>query len=386
MSELAKPTHRKHHALHDYRERCIYHITLVVSDRCKVLGRIVDCRDAGYGAGRAGALGAMEQDGNVMSEYALSKTASVELTQLGLDVRRKIQEIPAMEARKGNDVQILAACVMPEHIHFVLFVRQPMAHNVGLVIRGFKQGCNKALRQYLGTVALGQGNGPDGERGLAQGDVSDGDYSSPSGIAPFLKGATPRILARHALFEEDFDETRLRRKRQLRAMIDYVHNNPAHRWLRIHKPQWLLPIRGVEIAGRRYDAMGNINLLALPRLQVHCRYRWERDKDIEARRAHQNDCVTKARNGYVLVSPFVSPHEVAVRDFCLQEGHSIIQLQDNGFSDLEQCPGNLYDYCVNGQVLLLVPSEWPRLERKGKCSREECVVLNGLAEDIVNEK
>ncbi len=404
MNKLSKPTHRKHHPLHDYRERCIYHITLVVSDRCQVLGRMVDCRN-GYDlrkvVGADGRVGYVSADGRMLTEKQLAESARVEFTPLGRDIQRKIQEIPSQEARKGNDVQILAACVMPEHIHFVLFVRQPMAQKLGVVIRGFKQGCNKALRAYLGEsggretalVRDGEMGGRetalkrDGEMGgcgaaLRQGEVA----GSQSGIASFLKNATPRIIEQHALFAEDFDETRLRRKGQLKAMIEYVHNNPSHRWLRMHKPEWLLPIRGIEIAGRKFDALGNVNLLALPRIQVHCRYRWERDNDTESRRAHQNDCVLKARNGYALVSPFISPHEVAVRDVCLREGHSIIQLQDNGFSDLAQCPGGLYDYCVNGQVLLLVPSDWPRIENKGKCSREECVVLNSLAESIVNEQ
>ena len=212
--------------------------------------------------------------------------------------------------------------------------------------------------------------------------------SSPDkgAIPSFLQGASKRILEEHALFEEDFDETRLRRKGQLRAMIDYVHNNPTHRWLRAHKPHWLLPIRGIEIAGRCYDAIGNILLLGLPRFQVHCRYRWEREQDIEARRAHQNESVLKARQGYALVSPFISPHEAAVREFCLQEGHSIIQISDNGFSDFSQCPGGLYDYCDRGQVLLLVPSERPHIDRKSGISRAECKALNDRAEEITGEQ
>lgn len=388
MNNPSKPTHRKHHPLHDYRERCIYHITLVVSDRCQVLGRMVDCGGDNERSKVVGADGVVRYvlaDGRTLTERQLAETAKVEFSPLGRDIQRKIQEIPAQEARKGNDVQILAACVMPEHIHFVLFVRQPMAQKLGVVIRGFKQGCNKALRTYLG---LGGDRGAavvmDGE--ICRLNVSDEEAESQSGIASFLKNATPRIIEQHALFAEDFDETRLRRKGQLKAMIEYVHNNPSHRWLRTHKPCWLLPIRGIVIAGRTFDAIGNVNLLALARVQVHCRYKWERDNDIEARRAHQNDCVLKARRGYALVSPFVSPHEVAVRDVCLREGHSIIQLQDNGFSDLAQCPGGLYDYCANGQVLLLVPSDWPRIENKGRCSREECVALNSMAAAIVKEQ
>lgn len=387
-----KPTHRQHHRLHDYKSRCIYHITLVVSDRVPLFGRMVG---------------------------ATAYEARVEFSPLGQEIANAIQRIPMMEAKKGNEVQILGAATMPEHIHFVLFVRKPMKEKLGLIIRGFKQGCNKALRGWLKEAGLYNENGrlgkpalPNGEAstgamlngepgaGLAQnGEPSaDGSAASPFGRASFPSSPavvaflrqlstcrSARILHEHALFEEDFDETRLRREGQLKAMIAYVHNNPRHRWLKQHKPEWLCVTRGIVIAGRSYDAIGNVNLLALPRHQVHCRYRWERYNDIEARRAHQNECVVKARQNYALVSPFVSPHEAAVRDFCLKEGHSVIVLHNNGFTDFSQCPGGLYDYCVMGQVLVLVPSGWPHDDRKGVCSRQECVILNGYAEEIVNE-
>ena len=131
---LVKPTHRKHLPYHDYRERCVYHITLVCSDREQVLGRIV---------------------GETSAE------ARCELSPLGLDVARAIQEIPLHESAKGNDVQILAAVCMPDHIHFVLFVRQRMKDRLGMIIRGFKQGCNKKLRRWLemSEERYGSGNG-----------------------------------------------------------------------------------------------------------------------------------------------------------------------------------------------------------------------------------
>lgn len=379
--ECRKPTHRQHLSLHDYRERCIYHITLVVSDRIPLFGTMA---------------------GDTVDE------ARVELSPLGRMVRQAIQDIPVHEWKKGKDVQILAAVTMPEHIHFVLFVRQPMKEKLGIVIRGFKQGCNKALRLWLKNAGLmGADPGAEGDGGSggseAGGESKGG--SSPlvtrgnscshndtsEGIALDAEGEafvrmlralrSERILQEHALFEADYDETRLRRKGQLSAMIRYVHNNPAHRWMKQHKPQWLKPMRGIMISGRSYDAIGNINLLGLSRWQVFVRSRWTD----EQRRDYKNNCVIKARNGYALVSPFISPHEAQVRDFCLKEGHSVIVLSDNGFTDFTQCPGGLYDYCVNGQVLVLVASNIPHIERKAAISRKECMQLNSMAEEICAE-
>lgn len=476
---MVKPTHRKHLAYHDYRERCIYHITLVCSERKKLLGRVV---------------------GDSVDE------ARCELTPLGVEVAKAIQGIPGCAAVRGDNVQVLAAVCMPEHVHFVLYVRERMKDKVGVVIRGFKQGCNKALKRWLEMSEAKYGNGgenggvvgelekfetPNGKtneervagemrgvraedgragemrgvraedgrvgemcgahagdgrsgemcgvraedgrsgemRGVCAGggragemrgvraedgrvgemcgvraedgrvgrdakDAKDGGrYGdvggwgpfSPSRIDAFLRQlmllSSARIKSQHALFEPDFDETRLRRKGQLRAMIDYVHNNPVHRWQKQRNPGWLVPIRGIMIAGRRYDGIGNVNLLGLSRWQVHVRRAWDDD----ARRRYMNECVVKARNGSALVSPFISQHEAAVRDFCLSEGHSVIVLVDNGFAEYAQCPGGLYDYCVNGQVLVLAASELGHEDRKGAISREECVWLNGLAEEICGE-
>lgn len=405
---MVKPTHRKHLAYHDYRERCIYHITLVCSERKKLLGRVV---------------------GDSVDE------ARCELTPLGVEVAKAIQGIPGCAAGRGDDVQVLAAVCMPEHVHFVLYVRERMKDKVGVVIRGFKQGCNKALKRWLEMSEAKYGNGgenggvvgelekfetPNGKtneekvagemRGVRAGDGRVGEMCgvraedgrdakdggrygdvggwgpfSPSRIDAFLRQlmllSSARIKSQHALFEPDFDETRLRRKGQLRAMIDYVHNNPVHRWQKQRNPGWLVPIRGIMIAGRRYDGIGNVNLLGLSRWQVHVRRAWDDD----ARRRYMNECVVKARNGSALVSPFISQHEAAVRDFCLSEGHSVIVLVDNGFAEYAQCPGGLYDYCVNGQVLVLAASELGHEDRKGAISREECVWLNGLAEEICGE-
>lgn len=403
-----KPTHRRHLPYHDYKERCIYHITLVCSDRVQVLGQIV-------------------------GENA--QTARCALTPLGAEVAMAIKNLPVMVARYGENVQVLAAVCMPEHVHFVLYVKERMKDGLWRVIRGFKQGCNKRLRYWLEKSKEVYGNGaadacemkgglgksetPNGKvegaaaesSAVAEGSavegssaasgvtaegsavasgssaafgaiVDNGSDALPLGVSAFLRQLaclkSARIKEQRALFEDDFDETRLRRKGQLSAMIDYVHNNPMHRWQKQHYPQWLIPMRSIQIGDMTFDCIGNVNLLGLPRWQVHVRRAWSE----EERRRYQNECVVRARKGYVLVSPFISEHEAAVRDYCLKEGHSVIVLVNNGFSDYEQCPAKLYDYCVEGQVLVLACGGAAHVERRIGVSRAECVRMNDTAEMI----
>ena len=376
-----------HHPLHDYREACIYHVTVVCSGRAQILGRIA---------------------GTCASD------ARCVLSPLGFDISREIQAIPAHCATKGRHVQILAKVVMPEHVHFVLYVKERLDIKMQLIMRGFKQGCNKALRKWLEAAreqearqGAGQDAGQEAGQGAGQGAGQEAGLEKPAmpnsreeschdafpnemllGNAAFLRQLSAlarhneRIGTLHALFEEDFDETRLRRRGQLDTMIRYVHNNPSHRWQKMHHRDLLVPMRHIPIAGHDFDAIGNVNLLALPRQQVHVRSRWTPQE----RRDYMNRCILQARHGYALVSPFISEWEKAVQDVALKEGHSVVILCDNGFSDFAQCPGNLYEYCLQGQVLLLADSGRPRIERKARISRQECVALNDMTLAICEEK
>lgn len=310
--EKRRPTHRQHLAHYNYRSRGIYHITIVVKYRRRVLGKI---------------------EGETEGE------AHCELSPLGFKVAECIRAIPYFAKEKGRDVQILAQCVMPDHVHFIIFIKELMDCTLGQLIHGFKVGCNKALKsQREAMEAMG--------------------------------GTT--------LFEDDFDETLLRRHGQLQTMIAYVHNNPRKSWMKHHQPGLFIPTRNIEIAGKRYDAIGNIFLLGLPRKQVHVRSRWYENE----RRDYKNACILAARRNVVLVSPFISNDEKAVMMVALREGHSILYLVDNGFTEYAACPGWLLEYCQSGQVLLLVPSEFPHIDRKARITRAECEELNARAEEI----
>ena len=425
------PTHRKPDPWHDEKSRCIYHITLVCGDRDKVLGRM---------------------------EGTCAEDAACECSPLGVAVSRCIHAIPAIQAKKGRKLRVLACQVMPEHVHFCLFVEEPMDCKLGVVIKGLKQGCNKALREALerqkqrekggagggagaegggvgaahgmgartdmersenaasgaavggGAGAVGGGAGAAGAAGAAMFRVGGDDAQStssswassswassswapaqapqalqaPAGrghrACPDLAITSPKLLEGHALFEDDFDRTPMKKRGQLDRAIKYVHRNPRTRWIKSHHPGLFLPTRGIVLAGRRYDAIGNIHLLGLDRTEVHVRRAW----DEQTRRDYMNACIVKARQHVALVSPFISEWERKVKAVALEEGHSVIQLVDNGFTDYTQVPGDMQAYCLNGQLLLLVPSDWPHVDRK-KISREECMTLNRFAEEICNE-
>lgn len=280
--------------------------------------------------------------------------ARCELTPLGVAISECIRYIEIHGSNHGHNLQVIAKVVMPDYVHFILYVKERLSDcKLGDIIRGFKQGCNKALRSAIkaqeGEVsspcAVPEQQGPQ-ELGADGNDKQDNAKPSapipdepnvpspdvpnaPSPSVPFpnapfpassnpassssssltegvlrpasppvqpptqpppsppasapqhgyrqppLPIISPRMLRDHALFEADFDETILRRRGQLKTMIRYVHNNPKHRWQKQRHPDLLIPMRGIMIAGKMYDAIGNITLLGMERHQVWIRSRWD---------------------------------------------------------------------------------------------------------------
>ena len=98
-------------------------------------------------------------------------------------------------------------------------------------------------------------------------------------------------------------------------------------------------------------------------------------------RDYMNGCVLAARQGAVMVSPFISDKEKEVMVVLLAEEHPIIILADNGFRDYYKPSDGLFDAVASGQVLILSP--WVYDADKRHISRADCVALNGMAEEIV---
>ena len=93
-ADEVKPSMKRRRIGHDYKSRCIYMITLVVKERQPLLGHIV-------GDGR-------------------SHPATMQLSALGTAVQQALLNVPKFY----NQVKILTHQVMPDHLHFVIFVTE----------------------------------------------------------------------------------------------------------------------------------------------------------------------------------------------------------------------------------------------------------------------
>lgn len=114
---------------HDYRKRGIYMLTLVVDNREPLLGRLVgDWQDA---TGK--------------------NPVRIERSPMGRKVAAELEGL----VRFFPMVKIIRKVVMPNHVHVILVVTEDMEKHLGGVVRGFKAGCTKELKERVALAVWG---------------------------------------------------------------------------------------------------------------------------------------------------------------------------------------------------------------------------------------
>ena len=380
----------------------IYHVTLTLPSREPLLGTLVI------------------PDGNPAE-------ARVEPTELGRALLACQRSVPQFHP----EIQILQYCLMPDHLHTVWYVRSPMQDSIRYVAQGFWRAAKKAGRaySYLHASLTGWPSNESAASSSATPASSSASSSSPSAApsspsaAPSSPSATPSspsasssspsaasppslsslapadsrgnplrdLLGGEAysrlapIFAEVPFIRPMSRRGQLQAMIRYVQMNPQRLATKRLKPGYFHVQSGIVIAGRTYAGVGNIALLhAAHYATVHVRHQWvdeaQRGNTLPLRN-YMNGCVLAARQGVVMVSPFISPKEKEVKAVLLRESHRFIVLADNGFRDYYKPADDLFDAVAAGRVLILSP--WEYDAQKRHISRADCVALNAMAEEIV---
>lgn len=303
----------------------IYHVTIAVSSREPLLGTLVIPNDN-------------------------PQEAKVDLSPLGEQVKTCIESIPA----RYPQIRILQLRMMPNHVHFILYVTQTMDVSIKMVVRGLWQGAKKIGRDYSMSIS------PNSIRDNQQ--CPDPVFTE----MPFI-----RPLSRHG---------------QLDAMMQYVKMNPQRLATKRLMPGYFRVQRDIEIAGHSYNGVGNIALLQAERyMSVHVRRTMvesaEHGND-QSLRDYMNSCILAARQGAIMVSPFISPQERQVMDVLLREKLPFIYLADNGFRDYYKPQDSLFDACAEGGLLILSP--WQYDPAKRHITRSECVALNDFASSIAS--
>ena len=327
---------------HDYSRKGTYMLTLVVEGRVPLFG---------------------ELKGNAEAPLGTPDAPRVDCSELG-------RTILSDEINKINrfypQVEVWQLCVMPDHLHMIVRVKEDMGEgkHLGKVVRGFKTGCTRAWwrLQDLGEMPQVQWKGDKGlERWQKAATVSS---ASPEGFRPVL-------------FEPGYCDKILMHEGQLDNWKHYLDDNPRRLMMKRQSPELFTVLTGMDVAGERCQVVGNRFLLDIPdkvAVIVHRRYTDEENARL------REEWLACGERGGVLVSAAISPKEKEVLREAMNRGYNIILLRENGFPNLYKPAGEAFDACAEGVLLQISPWEF-HMEKK-VITRAQCLHLNAMAERI----
>ena len=240
-------------------------------------------------------------------------------------------------------VKILRRVIMPEHIHFVIFVEKATDIHLGDIITHFKSNCTRQYNSFLHSL-YSAGN--------------------PSDIS---------------LFEDGYHDRILLKENQLQKMLSYVSDNPRRRLLRTLNPGFHSRHRIRLNNNEEYEIYGNLDLLSDPDIEavkVSSKYSPE---ELRLRKICWKKTV---ENCGVLVSPFISKDEKRVYEWAIANNGRIIYISNNPIGEHFTPKGHQHTLCDEGRLLIIgLPS--PTLA-KPKVSRTQCELMNRIALEISN--
>ena len=179
------------------------------------------------------------------------------------------------------------------------------------------------------------------------------------------------------LFAPGYHDRILTHRGQLKTLFRYIADNPRRLALIRQHPNYFTRINQLSLAGRVYAAYGNPFLLNRPdRLQIQCSRRITPD----ALTAETECLLDAAERGAVLVSPCISSGEKTIARAALEAGLPLIALCENGFAPKFKPPGNYFEACAEGRLLLLAP--WAYHTDRRRITREQCLTLNAMVAEI----
>ena len=358
----------------DYQGRAIYHFTLPVEGRYPLFGVI---------------------------EGGSAETATVRLNAFGQRVCMLLRGLPQFYAEKGYALKVLATRVMPDHIHLVIQVLEPLPRSIGTVVRGFKSACTSIYKReyYRGGENAAKVHEDENAAKVHEGEnaakmhedenaakVHEGENAAKvhedENAAKMHEGENAakmhedenaangtfmhfdRIFAvSSSIWQPDkayYHERILHAPGQLRHMIDYVKDNPRRLWLKKHNPTLFKLHRRTQAHGLLFTSLGNHFLLDWPDRQMVELSRNAPADEVEQR---LGEALAAAKNGAITYTAAISKGEQLIARTLRQQGFPLVILLNDGFpkegSSHERYfkPGGVYfEACAEGRLLLLEPT------------------------------
>lgn len=261
---------------------------------------------------------------------------AVELSDSGAFLRAGFRDF----FRTESAILLKKIVVMPDHVHFIIHVREYLPAHLGRYISRLKTVCTLAVSELPGYPVDTDGN--------------------PLHI-----------------FEDNYHDRIIRNDSMLETERRYLDDNPRRHLLRKQHPEYFSsPVR-IAINGEHYAAFGNILLLKDIHPEpviISRRYTTEHLSRLKA------GWEEAARSRKALVSPFISKPEKEIRKATLESGGRIIEILDNGFPERYKPSGTAFDLCLEGRLLQIAPLVYET--SKIPLTRNRALELNATARQI----
>lgn len=287
---------------HDYRSRAIYMITLSKLPEIPAFGTL-----SGDWSKPIGSQGA----------------SYIKLSPLGRIIKNTLFGLHEIEP----SIRLMQYSVMPDHVHFLIFVQHPTAEPLGYTIARLKVAINKAWD-----------NQP--------------------------------------VFCEGYNDKILKSGRKLDAIFRYIRENPYRLAIRKAFPDYYRRVNHISIAGHNCQAYGNLFLLRNPFKDTVVVHRKDSE---ETKKSLHDQWLYTASNGGVLVSPFISPAEKAIRREAEDAGGKFILIQASPFPERYKPAAHDFYLCMQGRLLIVALA---LNDDNSRLSRDTCLAMNELAQKI----
>ena len=261
---------------------------------------------------------------------------AVELSDSGAFLRAGFRDF----FRTESAILLKKIVVMPDHVLFIIHVREYLPTHLGRYISRLKTVCTLAVSELPGYPVDTDGN--------------------PLHI-----------------FEDNYHDRIIRNDSMLETERRYLDDNPRRYLLRKQHPEYFSsPVR-ITINGEHYSAFGNILLLKDIHPEPAIISRRYTPEHLSRLKAGWEEA---ARSRKALVSPFISKPEKEIKKAVLESGGRIIEILDNGFPERYKPSGTAFDLCLEGRLLQIAPLVYET--SKIPLTRNRALELNATARQI----
>ncbi len=308
---------------HDYAVPGTYEVTIVVAERRRVFGEIA---------------GTMKGGGD---------KPHLKPSRLGQTVLD--EELPKIHHYYPM-VDLWQVCLMPDHIHMIVRIREPLpkGKHLGIIIGAFKGGISRAWWKLNSTVS-----------------------------------AASAEDSRSSLFEPNYNDHILMRDGQLENWKCYLRDNPLRYMMRHEYPDLFQRSLCITIGGVRYSAFGNMLLLRQPekhQVFFHRRTNGIPTENTDVWKTESQRLIAAANSGDVLVTPGVSECEKRVKNMALEQKLRLIHVQAEPIGQYWKPERSRFEACAFGSLLILAP--WSEDMPAFVSDYERFHYLNHLTETI----